>query len=195
MDRMIGVDLSHWNTITDYDAICKQYDFVILKFGGEEGSPGKLIIDPTFFERYEEFRKRGIYIGCYFFMSNKLEVIKNSPENMVEKIYDALNELYFNLPIFLDIENQDAALKDEITDYALQWCNCMNNYGFKTGIYASEISGFHDMLDYKKLEGVTKWVARYGRTPTMLDMYIWQFSSEWRSEGIEGKHDINFMLY
>ena len=71
MSEFLGVDLSRFNMISNYDLICKEYDFVILRAGGsDDGNPPVNFYRDKFFEdRYVEFSKRGMNIGAYWVVS------------------------------------------------------------------------------------------------------------------------------
>ena len=87
----------------------------------------------------------------------------------------------------LDLESTSPDDKDGVTDASIAFMDRCVERGYKTMIYASDISGFQNRLHLDRLDGYKKWVARYGSEPQYVSDYaMWQYSS---SENIEGIPD------
>ena len=68
----------------------------------------------------------------------------------------------------------------------------MEKLGYYVGIYASDISGFKDMMNINELTDYDKWVARYGAKPSYVTSYgMWQTTSSGRVNGYNGNLDLN----
>lgn len=191
---MSGLDISHWNgtKITEWKHIAYEHDFVMLKFGGEEGRKGILTRDKTFVENYYRAKEAGMHVGCYFFMSTKEEVIKDSPVYICEEFLNAIDNYDFDMPIVLDVEGQPKNLRKDNTKYVYDWCDIMEEHNYYVSIYGSDISTFKDILNISDLERFDKWVARYGKEPEYVKQYgMWQKSSSHTCFGITGKYDLD----
>lgn len=187
---MRGIDLSHWNTVTDWDKVAKVNDFVMLKLGGEESGRGSFREDSKFREYYEEAHKRGMHIGCYFFMG-KLGNICINPKHSVEWVLGRVKGLDLDMPIALDFENQNRSCKADNTKYVDEWCGLMEDGGYYVTIYASELSGFKDCLQYTYLCMYDRWVARYREKEPDIKCGMWQYTSQGEVAGVKGYVDCN----
>jgi len=69
----------------------------------------------------------------------------------------------------------------------------MEQAGYFAGVYASDLSGFHNRLNRDSLKPFTWWVARYGSKCTWAtaNLGIWQYSSTGRVNGINGDVDMD----
>lgn len=194
---MIGIDISHWNVETDWQAVKNSnVEFVILKLGGEEGGAGSYHIDDKFHEYYEAAKKAGLHVGCYWFLGNRETVINADPRKSAEWVstYIKGHNLKFDFPVFLDVENQNVERdgKEKITSYVSEWCKYLQDSGFYVGIYGSDISTFKEELNVDSLQAFDKWVARYGKEPSYVKSYgMWQYTSEGAVNGIKGKVDMD----
>lgn len=188
--KMRGIDLSHWNNVKNWDEVAKHNDFVMLKLGGEENGRGSFRQDVRFFRHYEEATKRGMHIGCYFFMG-KRNMICADPKESVEWVLSHVKGLELDMPIALDFENQSSSLKTLNTEYVKSWCSLMEEGGYYVAIYASEISGFKDCLIAEELTAYDKWVARYRTREPDMDCGMWQYTSTGSVSGILGDVDCN----
>lgn len=177
MPEMYGVDVSHWNKDVNWMQLRKDgYNFVMLKLGGEEGKPGILRVDPMFDQHYHEAKKHGFYIGCYFFMSHKKEVIDKGPQYIIPAIIEYVSQYEFDMPIAIDVEGN---FETDPTDYVAKWCEIMQDkFKFYVMIYGSDISTFKYILNISKLEKYDKWVAQYSHQPEYVKNWgIHQYSN------------------
>lgn len=193
-----GIDLSHWNKVTNWDLVAKNVNFVMLKIGGEEGRAGVFKPDSKFLEYYHELDKRHVPVGGYFFAGNKPCIIKASQvttARMCRRIdeYLKMNDIVFDMPLALDWENQNPASRTSNTMYVEDWCNYMEDLGYYVTIYASDVSGFNETLYSSRLTEFDKWVARYGKEPEFVKNYgIWQYTSTGKLSGVNGNVDLNY---
>lgn len=184
-EKMHGCDLSHWNKDIDWDNLSRDYEFVMLKIGGEEGKPGVFQVDTKFDEYYNECIKHDMYVGGYFFMSHNPKVINGNPTHIVYALDEFLKEgdYRFDMPIAIDVEKQgwDPKYIDKlsITAYVYSWCRTMEELGYYVTIYGSDTSTFKEMVHMKSLAEFDKWVARYGKTPEFVAAYgMWQYDND-----------------
>ena len=105
-----------------------------------------------------------------------------------------ISGMQFEYPVYIDFEAPDASDKEGNTEACIGFCQTMEDNGYFSGIYASEISGFHDRLDDSKLQSYSHWVARYGKRPSTIPekvFGIWQYSSKGSVAGIAGNVDMD----
>lgn len=182
--QKFGVDISHWQTITDYEKLNKQ-DFIICKC-----TEGLKYLDPTFKKNKTEIRQLSHSVfGAYHFARNN----------------DPVKEADWFLKNLGDVTKDDIICLDAETGQSAEWCEeflrrVEEKLGIKPYIYAP-VAGWTKKLDYPL------WVARYGlNTGSMDENYppkigkwkdwtIWQFTSKGKVDGIEGNVDKNIAKF
>lgn len=184
-----GIDISHWNKIQNYDRIADSVDFVILKVGGsDKGFYMDREFKPNYIALHDE---RNVPCGGYYFVGRNC-TDKKSGENDAYKFIDMINGLKFEYPVYIDLESTSPKHRSGATEACIGFCKVMESAGYYVGIYASDISGFHDRLYVDHLKDYDKWVARYGTKPKYVKDYgMWQSSSSGRVDGVFGKVDID----
>lgn len=93
-DGLYGVDLSHHNTVEDWDKVTAS--FVYLK-----AAEGETHQDEKFFGFAKEARKRNIAVGAYHFMTTS-----SSARNQFFNFYNTTKQVKLDLIPVLDIERQ-----------------------------------------------------------------------------------------
>lgn len=190
----IGIDISHWNRIIDFDAVAACVDFVIIKAGGSDKG---FYTDSCFEKYYHEFSKRGVPVGAYYFVGRNFKTDLDGVLD-AERFVSIIKHKQFQYPVCLDLETTDPVYKESVTAAAVAFCAYLEKHGYYAMIYASDISGFKDRLNLNLLDKYDKWVARYGSEPTYVKSYgIHQYTSKGSVEGIIGNVDIDasFMSY
>lgn len=187
-----GVDLSHWNVDAgpiDFRKIAASgHSFAIIKAGGSDAGFYK---DRTFETNYASAVAAGLDVGCYYFIGPKM-LTKKDAEADAERFYNIIKGKKFSMPVYIDVETSDPKYCEQATEAVKVFCRWLEAKGYFVGIYASDISGFHERIDGSKLTDFTLWVARYGKEPvTKWD--VWQYSSKGRVPGVTGYVDVNYM--
>lgn len=195
-----GIDLSHWNNVTDFNRIKESgIDFVMLKAMGEEIGEGIFRLDPKFLEHYRKARKAGLHVGCYMFAGKLCYNGWDAEKNAWALITTLkVNEIELDYPIAIDIEAQPANKRALLTQYVIEWCDAIERHNGFAMVYASDISGFKDRLYDAQLKDYSHWVARYIQDESKLrtkNWDIWQFTSEGEVPGIRGKVDLDYARY
>lgn len=183
-----GMDVSIYQTNIDWSEASKQISFAVVKCGGSECGRFE---DRTFRYNVQNGRANGIKLGCYF-MGGK--GFTSAEAGRADAMYclQIISGISFELPVFIDLELPSSATKQGNTDACIAFCETILSAGYKTGIYASDISGFKDRLDLSRLGKYDKWVARYGSEPQIVTNWdIWQYSSDGRVAGVNGRVDVN----
>lgn len=185
-----GIDLSRWNLVTSFDEIKKSgIDFVIIRIGGNNGGFYK---DPKFELYYKAAKKAKLNVGCYY-DTGKDFISSEVGYDCALHILKLLEGHQFEFPVFADIETVATVYKKGTTDAALMFCETLEKNGYFVGVYGSDISGFRDRMELKRLEGrVCLWVARYGKKPEYVEIVgIWQKSSKGKIPGVATDVDLN----
>lgn len=182
---MKGIDISRHNGNYDLQRAKNEgYSFAILRAGYTGYSDGvSKAKDNQFENNYAKAKAIGMPVGAYYF----------SIATSYQKGVDEANWLYenclkgkqFEYPIYTDVEDDTGnkyylrnAGKQATTDGIKGFCETLERLGYYVGIYASDVSGFKDMMNIDQLTKYDKWVARYGSEPQYVKEYgMWQTSS------------------
>lgn len=186
-----GVDVSHWQGDIDWEQVkASGIDFVIVKAGGSDAG---FYEDSKFRENYEAAKAVGVDVGAYYFVGKYCKSYEDGVADAMRFIA-MISGLQFEYPVYIDFEAPDASDKEGNTEACIGFCKTMEDNDYFAGIYASEISGFHDRLDDSKLQSYSHWVARYGKRPSTIPekvFGIWQYSSKGSVAGISGNVDMD----
>lgn len=179
--KTFGVDVSKWQGNFDFKNAKEQgVKFAILRAGYTGSSDGtSKAIDEKYERNYKEAKKQKIGVGAYWYSR---ATSKSKGEAEAKYMYDkCLKGKQFEYPIYIDVEDtvyQKKAGKKAVTEAIIGFCEYLENKGYWVGIYASDISGFKEMMNVNDLKAYDKWVARYGSEPKYVTSYgMWQFSS------------------
>lgn len=184
-----GIDVSHWQGQIDFKKVKESgIEFVIIKAGGSDRGFYK---DPLFENNYREAKAAGLSVGAYYFVGKNFYGVEAGVAD-AKRFADIILGKQFDYPIFLDVETTDARYKEAATDAAIAFCQTLEKAGYFVGIYASDISGYREKLNHKRILDYTHWVARYGKDPEVCKEYsIFQHSSKGSVPGINGSVDLD----
>ena len=182
---MAGVDISHYQSITDYGALAKAAEFVILK--ATEGTGYR---DPTYVRRIPELRVRGVRVGAYHFASSGSAVAEA----------DAFLAYAKPLPndiLALDVE---AGILTRLPGQQLvTWCKTwLDHVRAQTGI-TPHIYMSLSVVQTRDWSSVARtyplWLAAYMKSLPKTRWWpkpaIWQHTSTGRIAGIPGPVDLD----
>ena len=180
-----GIDISHHQGNIDYETVKNsgKVDFLIIKAGGSDDG---FYEDSRFREYLDGFKTVDIpVLGAYYFVGSGFVSTGDGIAD-ADRFCDMLDGTGIPYAI-LDLESTSPDDKDGVTDASIAFMDRCVERGYKTMIYASDISGFQNRLELDRLYEYKKWVARYGSEPQYVSDYaMWQYSS---SENIEGIPD------
>jgi len=189
-----GIDISKHNIVTSWDDVRRRIDFCIIRAGGDYNKKYK---DPKFERYYDACKNYNIPVGCYYDAGKEFYTTQKGYE-CAKHFLQLISGKTFEYPVFLDIEVTPKKYKKFITDAVIAFCRLMEDNGYYVGIYASDISGFKEMLESDRLIAFDKWTARYGKEPEyMKNSGIWQYTSRGSIAGIKGNvdRDISYKNY
>ena len=187
-------------TIIDVSYHNGDIDFNKVKAAGVEGviiraGYGQNHIDKKFETYINAAINAGLKVGVYWFSyAYTVEMAKREAEYCLR----AVNAYKLELPIFFDWEydsmkyasrNGVNADKVLITDMIVGFCNVVKDNGRSAGYYGS-LDYFKNYIDTSKLDGFTKWLARY-TNQEQTDCDLWQYTSTGKVDGINGNVDMN----
>lgn len=193
-ERTMIVDISYFNTITDWQQVKDNVDAVIIRLGYRGyGSAGNIVCD----KKYKAFRaaceKYKIPFSLYFFPAS---ITDAEAEAEADFIISACKGMTFVLPVFLDSELAEASGKGradrltraERTRLLKIIADKCQAAGIPMGIYASA-SWLSHQLDMTRLP-YSVWCAQYASACTYKgDYMLWQYTSKASCPGISGKVD------
>ena len=171
------------------------FDFVIIKGGG--GDSG-LYTDGQFARNYENAKRLGMPVGCYFFSrALSVEQAVREADYFRTKI---LAGRQFELPVYIDIEGDMLKLKKRtLTDIAHAFCQRLEGFNYWVGIYSST-SAFQNKMYDSELQRYAHWVAQWSKTLSYDSpaLGMWQYGGETnqiRSNKVAGQVcDQNYMF-
>lgn len=186
-----GIDISHWNTVTDFNAVkASGIDFVIIKAGGSDKG---FYTDKCFEKYYQGAKDAGLKVGAYYYVG-KMFFGGKSGELDALRFREIIKGKSFDYPICLDVENMDRKFQSEITEASIRFCDMLEDFSYYVSIYGSDISTFKELLNINRLGAYDKWVAKYSQNPPsyVKDYGIWQYSSKGNVPGIKGNVDLDY---
>lgn len=185
-----GIDVSAWQGKIDFNKVKKSgYEFVIIKAGGNDCG---LYTDSRFEENYKSAKKSGLKIGAYYFVNRDFSA-KNA-HKLADVFYNIVKNKTFDFPLFIDVETTPPSAKVSVTTGINIFCSYLRTKGYKSGVYASAVSGFVDRIDTRFLNAcIYKWVASYSYKPSGVgsEYCMWQITSSGKVKGINGNVDVN----
>ena len=189
---MRGIDVSEFQSNIDWNKVVNDnIKFAILKFANIYDNE-KIYYDTKFETNYKKCKELNIPIGAYIY--NYCNSIDNMELNFKE-IFSKLDNKYFELPIFLDME--DKTILSEGKSYLSKMCNrfceTISEKSFIPGIYAN-LNWLENYLDVSQFLNAKIWIAQYNSECTYKKPYmIWQYSKTGKINGISGNVDLNYL--
>lgn len=207
MEKIKGIDISHWQGKVDFEKVKKSgIKFAILKAGGSDAG---FYEDKTFKRNYEAAKKAGVEVGAYYFVGRDFYGCEAGILD-AKRLLKIIGGCQLEYPVFLDVETTQPARKEEATEAAIAFCQELEKNGYFVGIYSSDISGFREKLNHERLLSYAHWVADYNdpvkeckehqmrqysskgyvngveNNPTDLDYSLVDYGSVIRSKGLNG---------
>ena len=187
-----GIDVSAYNTVTNYQEVAKEGIRVAILRITEKGNA----VDPTFERNDKGFREAGIKTGVYKY-SYALNVSQAQEE--ARKVLGVLKGRTLDFPVFYDMEwsQQRILSKGELTDIVKAFREVIVEGGYPFGIYCN-LDWYRNVLDTKALP-YDYWLASYpyndrGVIVESLRPSVgigWQYSSKGQIRGISGYVDLD----
>lgn len=180
-----GIDVSKWNGSVNWKNVAKDnvdFAFARATYGTDP--------DATFVTNAKGAYDNGIHIGAYHYARFKTSAgVKQEAAAFLKQI----KKVTLTYPVVLDIENHYKLSKTKLTNLALEFCEILEEAGYKVIVYTYQ-NFFTGHLNVSKLEGYNLWVANYVQKPSGLDYVCWQHSNTGKVSGIKGAVDLNVAM-
>ena len=191
------IDLSHHNTVTDWNKVANAVSGVIIRLGYRGYTNGKIMVDNKFSQFLSQCKSHKIPYGIYFFPTSINEAEAEEEANFILASVSGLN---LSFPIYLDSEDADAKThngrsdkldKETRTRLLKIILDKLKAKGYECGVYAST-SWLKNRLNMSKLNGYHVWVAQYNTTCAYTGKYdMWQYSSKAKIDGVAKVCDVS----
>lgn len=180
-----GIDVSHYQSIIDWDIVNSQN----IAFAFAKATEGESMRDSLFQKNWSEMKRVGIMRGAYHFF----RPTKKAEEQALNFIETA-NLLPGDLPPVLDFEVKDGVARDLILTRIRSWLDIVeHHYNIRPIIYTN--LKFYYSYIVGNFEDYPIWIARYSDHKPVLftgkQWKFWQYGNRGRLEGIEGDVDFN----
>lgn len=195
MSNLKGIDISHWNSITDFCDLAYDNDFIIVKCGG--GDDG-IYTDSKFKTYWREACMHFKLRGLYWYVGSTTETgVINEVSSFIAQVKKFENEwaCYATLPLFLDVETKTQYKNTNIQTAIRKGLTTLEKAGYFAGLYT-----YRNFYDTKFDKDFNKrfytWIADYRTNAannyagTNFGMCQYGQSNE---IGVTGKVDANVM--
>lgn len=187
-----GIDVSAYNTVTNYREVAKHGIKVAIMRITERGNK----IDPTFYANYDGFTGAGLKVGVYKY--SYARTIGQAREE-ARNVLSTLGTRKLEYPVFYDLEwrEQRALSKSSMTSIVKAFRDVIVEGGYRFGIYCN-MDWYKNVLDVASLP-YDYWIASYpyndqGQIVESLRPSVgigWQYSSKGKVPGINGNVDLD----
>lgn len=191
------IDLSHHNTVNDWNQVAQSVNGVILRLGYRSYGSGIITQDKQYATFLAQAKAHKIPYGIYFFPTS---INEKEAEEEAEYILRAVQGLSLSFPIYLDSEIADVKTKNGRSDKLDKATRTkllkiildkLKSKGYDCGVYAST-SWLNNQLIMSQLANYKVWVAQYNTTCTYGGKYnMWQYSSKAQIDGVSGNCDVS----
>ena len=176
---MTVIDVSHHQGVINWEKVKKAgIDGAIIRVSDSTGT-----MDRQCNRNIKECERLGIPFGLYIYSRAKTKAkVKEEADIILKKAKG--HKISF--PLYIDLEQ--AGYESYAKMAAEEFGAIIERAGYWCGVYANQ-NWWQNYL--KGLEKFTKWVARYGKEPTISNIDMWQYSSSGKVSGISGNVDVN----
>ena len=192
-----GIDVSSHQEDIDWEAVAADgIDYAILRAAYRGyGSKGTLGEDEYFRQNAEAALNAGLDIGAYVF-SQAITVEEAIEEAdfilSIVKDYDMEYPIVYDWePIIDDTARTDNVTNEELTQFALAFCQRIEEAGYHAAVYLNTSQGY---MEYN-LEPISEydiWLADYDDTSDFYYHFnMWQYTNEGAVNGVTGPVDMN----
>lgn len=193
------IDVSYWQKKIDWHKVKNDNVYkAFIRSSYTKQNSFKLENDSYFTINVKNATAAGIKVGAYHYsQATTVEEAKKEAAYVVNilKPYKTL----ITLPVVFDWEfggrlNSTVAKKNgktKNTDICRAFCEVIKKAGYTPMVYAS-YSVFKNYLNFTEIKKFAKiWLAQYNTTASYSTYNYWQYTSDGKVNGIEGRVDMN----
>ena len=196
-----GIDVSKYQGTVDWEKVKEAgAEFAIVRAGYRGyGKSGKIVEDPTYRQNMEGAREAGLQTGVYFF-SQAITVDEAIEE--ANYVLDLIKDYKIDAPVVFDwetVSDRDARTnglsKEVLSAAANAFCETIADAGYDPMVYVN-LSAAYLHYDMRELVRWPIWLAEYDKkTPSFrYDFDMWQYTSNGKMDGINGRVDMNIWM-
>lgn len=192
MSKII-IDISRYQTVTDWKAVADAVEGVFIK-----ATEGQGFIDPKFVAHAQAAQAAKIPKGFYHFASlNDSKTPEADARAEARDFLKATAPFSKELPYVLDLETNKADLSRELVE---KWVAAFFSELEKHGVTDYVLYSYAPFLDTHlprghKFGNIRLWLAAYVKSPRLprgwSSYWLWQYSSKGSIPGINGNVDVN----
>ncbi len=191
-----GIDVSSHQKDVDWEAVAADgIDYAILRAAYRGYGQGTLSEDDYFRQNAEAALSAGLEIGAYVFsQAITVEEAVEEAEFMLELVKDYKMEypIVFDWePITNDTARTDNVTNEELTDFAVAFCETIEAAGYDAAVYLNTSQGYME-YDLERIYEYEIWLADYDDIPDYYyDFNMWQYTNQGEIDGVTGPVDLN----
>ncbi len=185
---IVGIDISSHNGDIDFYRVKNDdYSFVIIK-----ASEGVDFQDNRFTSNYNRAKANDLKVGAYHYF-----IMNSDGINQAKNFIEAVGWRKLDLPLIIDIEEDDRLNKNVRDDIAIKNLDAMIDNllsrGFKVMIYTNGNGYKKYVKDRQRLINVGLWLCSFQDPEKINDTphQLQQYSKHGRVKGINGDVDLN----
>lgn len=190
-----GIDVSSHQNEIDWQAVSEAgIDFAIIRVGYRGYTEGDIFLDSRAQENLDGARNAGLDVGVYFF--SQATTVREAKEE-ARFVLSVIRDYDISYPVFYDWEGilsearTDDITGQEMTDFAMAFCEEISAGGYSAGVYFNQNYGYND-FDLRKLHNYEFWLAEYQSVQSFAyEVQLWQYDCEAQLPGIENTVDLN----
>ncbi|MBO5577375.1 MAG: glycoside hydrolase family 25 protein [Ruminococcus sp.] len=182
-----GIDVSKWQGRIDWQKVKNAgVGFALLRAGYGDALSYPAQIDETFEYNYSQCKKVSMPVGAYWYSYATTEAMAVQE---AKSCIAALKGKQFEYPIYYDVEEMRIFQTGRTNEIIKAFCDEMEKAGYWAGIYIFR-SAVQTYLSQRTRSRYAMAIAEYGSKLNYSGQYgIWQNSSTWRVDGINGNVD------
>lgn len=199
---LLGVDVSSHQGAIDWQAVKSAgIDFAILRIGYRGMTEGKLNVDDTFEQNYQDAVNAGLQVGVYFFSQ---AITEEEAQEEAEFVLQTLNGRELDYPVTFDwetpIPSEELPAEDlrahgmtgeEVTSFSKAFCQRIAKSDYTPCVYTNKHMAYNT-FNLEELQDYPLWYAEYQPVPSLYYHFdMWQYSASGSVPGISGDVDLD----
>lgn len=182
-----GIDVSRYQGVIDWEKVkAAGVEFALIQAGYGDTLSYPNQIDPQYERNYNSCKEIGLPVGAYWYSyATTVEAAKREAQSCIA----LLNGKQFEYPIYYDVEETRIFSTGKTNEIIEAFCTELEKANYWVGIYIYR-SAAQTYLNQRTRSRYAMAVSEYGSKLNYNGQYgIWQNSSTWRVDGINGNVD------